>query len=188
MTTTSAVAAATAASRARAPEAPDHATALFHAAQLLLPDLERGHRIDAAKLRAAMEQAFGGSDSQGTWDWKGAYDACEAAAVLFLRKFGATMAARAGSPAALLPMLAKVAGLLPSHTRRSEDSETFQQFSTPLPLRHEALKLHRPDLRAVLLTLARPLGALARGLVPFRKQVGQNGRSLSHIYPAPENA
>ena len=72
MTTTSAVAAATAASRASAPEAPDHATALFHAAQLLLPDLEGGHRIDAARLRAAMEQAFGGSDAQGTWDWKGA--------------------------------------------------------------------------------------------------------------------
>jgi hypothetical protein len=28
-----------------------------------------------------MEQAFGGSDSQGTWDWKGAYDTCEVAAV-----------------------------------------------------------------------------------------------------------
>ena len=134
MTTTSAVAAATAASRARAPEAPDHATALFHAAQLLLPDLERGHRIDAARLRAAMEQAFGGSDSQGAWDWKSAYDACEAAAVLFLRKFGGAMAARAGSCDALLPMLAKVAGLLPTHTRRSEESETFQQFSTPLAL------------------------------------------------------
>ena len=134
MTTTSAVAAATAASRPRAPEAPDHGTALFHAAQLLLPDLERGRRTDAARLRAAMEQAFGGSDSQGAWDWKCAYDACEVAAVLFLRRFGRAMAARAASPTALLQMLAKVADLLPSHTRRSEESETFQQFSTPLPL------------------------------------------------------
>jgi predicted RNA methylase len=134
MTTTSAVAAATAASRARALEAPDHAAALFHAAQLLLPDLEHGHRIDAARLRAAMEQGFRGSDAEGSWDWKNAYDACEAAAVLFLRKFGRAMAVRAGSCDALLPMLAKVAGLLPSHTRRSEESETFQQFSAPLML------------------------------------------------------
>jgi predicted RNA methylase len=44
------------------------------------------------------------------------------------------MAVRAGSCDALLPMLAKVAGLLPTHTRRSEESETFQQFSSPLPL------------------------------------------------------
>ncbi len=133
MTTTSVVAAA-AASRARAPEAADRANALFRAAQLLLPDLERGRRIDAAGLRAAMERAFGGSDAEFAWDWKSAYDACEAAAVLFLRKFGAAMVARAGSCDALLPMLAKVAGLLPTHTRRSEECETFQQFSTPLPL------------------------------------------------------
>jgi predicted RNA methylase len=44
------------------------------------------------------------------------------------------MRARAASPAAMLAMLAKVAGLLPTHTRRSEESETFQQFSTPMEL------------------------------------------------------
>jgi predicted RNA methylase len=134
MTTTSAAAV----SRARVPEAADHAIALFHAAQLILPDLERGQRIDATMLRTAMERACGGSDAEGAWDWKSAYDACEAAAVLFLRRFGRAMASRAGSPAALVPMLAKVAGLLPTHTRRSEESETFQQFSTPLPLAHVA--------------------------------------------------
>ncbi len=53
---------------------------------------------------------------------------------LFVRKFGPAMRARAASPAAMLPMLAKIAGLLPTHTRRSEDSEAFQQFSTPIPL------------------------------------------------------
>ena len=31
-------------------------------------------------------------------------------------------------------MLAKVAGLLPSHTRRSEESQALQQFSTPIGL------------------------------------------------------
>jgi len=56
------------------------------------------------------------------------------ALILFLRKFGRALLARAGSPAALLPILAKVAGLLPTHTRRSEEMERFQQFSTPLPM------------------------------------------------------
>jgi predicted RNA methylase len=134
MTTTSAAAAAIAASRTSTPDAPARAAALIHAARLLLSTLERGYPIDAAVLRAAMEQATGASDSDGGWDWKSAYDACEAAAVLFLRKYGAAMAARAGSATALLPMLAKVVGLLPSHTRRSVESEEFQQFSTPLPL------------------------------------------------------
>jgi predicted RNA methylase len=134
MTTTSAAAAALAASRTSVPDAPARATALIHAARLLLPVLERGQPIDAAVLRTAMEHAVGASDSGGGWDWKSAYDACEAAAVLFLRKFGGAMAARAGSAAALLPMLARMARLLPSHTRRSVEGEELQQFSTPVPL------------------------------------------------------
>ena len=114
--------------------APTRPFALPRPPQRLLPHLQRGQRIDAAALRAAMDSAFGGSDSEGAWDWKTAYDACEAATVLFLRKFGPAMRARAASPAALLPMLEKIAGLLPTHTRRSQESQALQQFSTPIPL------------------------------------------------------
>ena len=63
-----------------------------------------------------------------------AYEALEVATVLFLRKFGPTLLARAGSTAAALPMLGKIAALLPAHTRRSEEMQNFQQFSTPIPL------------------------------------------------------
>ncbi len=108
--------------------------AIGRAAHDLLLHLERGQRIDAPALRAAMESAFGASDADGGWDWKTAYDACEAATVLFVRKFGRAMRSRAASPAAMLPMLAKIASLLPTHTRRSEESETLQQFSTPIIL------------------------------------------------------
>src|SRR3546814_1955180 len=59
--------------------------AILAAANLILPDLERGRAIDARALRAAMETAFHGSDADGAWDWKTAYDACEAAQILFLR-------------------------------------------------------------------------------------------------------
>src|SRR5690606_34768904 len=38
-----------------------------------------------------------------------------------------------------LDPLAKIAGLLPTQTRRSEESQSFQQFSTPLPLGLAAL-------------------------------------------------
>ena len=110
------------------------AGAIAMAAHDLLPHLERGQRIDAPVLRMAMENAFGASDADGGWDWKAAYDACEAVTVLFLRKFGPAMRSRADSSAAMLPMLAKIAGLLPTHTRRSEESEALQQFSTPIML------------------------------------------------------
>ena len=81
---------------------PDASVALVAAARLLLADLERGRAIDAPALRAAMITALGGSDAEGVWDWKTAYDACEAAQILFLRKFGPVMRARAESPSAFL--------------------------------------------------------------------------------------
>ncbi len=112
----------------------DPAPAILAVAEALQPDLTQGSQIDALRLRLEMERAFGGSDADGAWDWKLAYEAGEVALVLFLRKFGRALLARAGSPAALLPILAKVAGLLPTHTRRSEEMERFQQFSTPLPM------------------------------------------------------
>ncbi|WP_375778586.1 strawberry notch-like NTP hydrolase domain-containing protein [Bradyrhizobium sp. ma5] len=109
-------------------------SAALKAARQILTDLERGRRIDAAVLRGAMEAAFAASDATGAWNWKTAYDVCEAATVLFLRKFGPAMRAKAGSTAAMLPMLARIASCLPTHTRRSEDSQALQQYSTPIPL------------------------------------------------------
>ncbi|MCA0850716.1 strawberry notch-like NTP hydrolase domain-containing protein [Salipiger thiooxidans] len=115
------------------------APAILAAANLILPHLERGQRVDAAILRDAMEPAFGASDATGVWDWKLAYEACEVATVLFLRKYGKTLFRKAASPVSRLDPLAKIAGLLSTQTRRSEESQSFQQFSTPLPLGFAAL-------------------------------------------------
>jgi len=116
------------------PVAAAAAPTVLAAAHRLLDHLERGQRIDATALRGAMESAFGASDSAGVWDWKTAYDACEAATVLFLRKYGKALFRKAASPAARLSAVGRIAGLLPTHTRRSEESQALQQFSTPAPL------------------------------------------------------
>ena len=107
---------------------------LIHAATLLAQLLGQGRAIDTRSLRSAMETAFCGSDAQGAWVWKDAYDALEAAQVMFLRKFGNAMRTRAGSAIAMLEMLMRLAARLPSQTRRSEESEHLQQFSTPIAL------------------------------------------------------
>jgi hypothetical protein len=114
------------------------ASAIVSAARQLLTELEQGRRIDAAVLRNAMQAAFGASDATGLWDWKAAYDACEAATVLFLRRHGAAMRGKAASPAAMLSMLMRIASLLPTQTRRSEESQSLQQFSTPIGLAYVA--------------------------------------------------
>lgn len=105
------------------------APAILAAADLLLSHLERGQRVDARILRGAMETAFGASDAIGAWDWKLAYEACEAATVLFLRKYGKTLFRRAVSPAERLSVLSKIAALLPTQTRRSEESQSLQQMA-----------------------------------------------------------
>jgi hypothetical protein len=113
---------------------PDKVSGLIHVATLLSQLLGQGRAADSRALRSAMEAAFAGTDAEGAWVWKDAYEALEAAQVLFLRKFGAAMRSRAGSPAAMLEMLTRLAGRLASQTRRSEESEHFQQFSTPIAL------------------------------------------------------
>ncbi|MFS3135399.1 strawberry notch-like NTP hydrolase domain-containing protein [Gluconacetobacter sacchari] len=111
-----------------------YAPAILSAAQGLLAHLERGERIETPMLRAAMETAFLASDTGGAWDWKAAYEACEVAAVLFLRKYGRALFRKSASPTERLSALSKIAALLPTHTRRSEESQALQQFSTPIPL------------------------------------------------------
>ena len=118
------------------------AAQLFAAARALLPVLTAGRVLDAATLRDAMTRAFGATDAEGAWVWKDAYEAAEAAVVLFLQRYGRAMRRRAGvgGPPAMLAMLQKLAALEPSHTKRSEEQIRLQQFSTPLGLAYAALQ------------------------------------------------
>lgn len=112
----------------------EKAAALLAAAEPLLAFLAHGRAPQAADLRAAMEQAFGASDATGAWVWKDAYEALQIAQVLFLRRYLPSMRKSAKTSADLLTMLGKLGDLIPTHTRRSEDSMGLQQFSTPLEL------------------------------------------------------
>ncbi|SMH29767.1 strawberry notch family protein [Mesorhizobium australicum] len=189
MTPTSASAAAIAA--APLPLArPNTAAAVFAAATLLLPHLERGERIDAPILRASMEAAFGASDAAGAWDWKQAYEACEAATVLFLRKYGKALFRKAATPALGLSALSTIAGLLPTHTRRSEESQALQQFSTPIPLGLAAAtaaaitpvdRVLEPSAGTGLLAI---LAEIAGGTLLLNELAETRAGLLSSLFPA----
>ena len=126
------------------PACTDKPARLFAAARDLLDSLSRGRGLTAGVLRDSMTTAFGASDAEGAWVWKDAYDAAEAAVVLFIRHYATAMRREAGSgpqgPAVMLDMLQRLAALEPSHTRRSEEQVRLQQFSTPLPLAYAAVQ------------------------------------------------
>jgi len=118
----------------------DRSIAIHAAGVALSQSLAKGRQIDAAALRSAMERAFGASDASGAWVWKDAYEAVEAAQVLFLRQFGPSISRAAKSPASMLALIEKIGSLLPTETRRSETSQALQQFSTPIELGYIATR------------------------------------------------
>ena len=110
------------------------AASLLAAGEQMVAFLARGQTPSAHDIRAAMEQAFGASDSTGRWIWKDAYEALEVAQTLFLRRYLPAMRKSAKQPSDVLTMLQKLGDLIPTHTRRSDEQTGLQQFSTPLEL------------------------------------------------------
>ena len=177
---------------------PSPGDALFAAGQALLPVLEAGRPLDAATLRDAMTEAFGASDAEGGWVWKDAYEAAEAACVLFLQRYGRgmrrTCGAGADGPRRMLAMLEAVAALEPSHTRRSEEQVRLQQFSTPLPLAYAALQaaairsgdvVLEPSAGTGMLAVMAEcaLGDRATGALHLNEYAQTRARLLTRLFP-----
>ena len=178
--------------------APSASDALFAAARTLLPVLEAGRPLDAGTLRDAMTRAFGATDAEGAWLWKDAYEAAEAAVVLFVQRYGRAMRKQTGAgpdgPRHMLAMLDAVAALEPSHTKRSEEQMRLQQFSTPLPLAYAALRAAaiRPGdtvlepsagtgMLAVMAECA--MGNRAAGSLYLNEYAHTRAHLLTHLFP-----
>jgi hypothetical protein len=81
-----------------------------------------------------MSFSFMGSDTEGVWNWKDAYEAIEVAQVLHARKLSSQLAQLEDAPMNVLDILIRLSGLGLTHTRRSEEQVLLDQFSTPLEL------------------------------------------------------
>ena len=124
-----------ASARPLASACPAHtAASTIAAAHDLLGHLAAGRRIDATAIRTAMHSAFGASDASGAWDWKAAYEAIEVAQLLFMRRYGLAIHTKTVDPFERLKLVERIARLAPTQTRRSEEMQAYQQFSTPLGL------------------------------------------------------
>ncbi|MCY4502476.1 MAG: strawberry notch family protein [Alphaproteobacteria bacterium] len=158
----------------------ERAAAIFSAAQRLVPNLASGRALDAPTLRIVMTDAFGASDSDGAWLWKDAYEAAEAAVIIFLHRYARALQQRAAAegPGKMLSMLEALAALEPSHSRRSEDQVRLQQFSTPLPLAYATVKAAHISPDDIVLEPSAGTGMLA---VMARMSMGDNAGSHLHL-------
>jgi len=104
---------------------------ILAAARALSPQLNRSRALDRRLVANVMTTTFGGSDTEGAWIWRDAYDAVEAALVLQIRRLGPQIGRLEDAPAEIAALLANLADLGLTHTRRSEEQVALDQFSTP---------------------------------------------------------
>ena len=102
------------------------------AENLLSGYLRKGQKITANELYKICDQAFGGTQAQGVYNRKDAYDAMELAVNRYVME---TMSQYNGNTAADakagLQRMMDVLSLLPTQSVRTEEQQQFQQFSTP---------------------------------------------------------
>lgn len=119
---------------ARSGGADDRAANILAAARALGPQLSRSRTLDRRLVASVMTTTFGGSDAEGAWLWRDAYDAIEAALVLQVRRLAPQVCRLEDAPAEIVALLETLADLTLTHSRRSEEQVALDQFSTPLHL------------------------------------------------------
>ncbi len=103
--------------------------AAFAAAKDVARLLQTGSAsVSSRDVARIMTMAFGGTDAAGAWDWKQASDCLEAAQMLALQNL------HAEGRTIDVAVVSAFAGRLPTQTKRSEEMQALQQFSTPLPI------------------------------------------------------
>lgn len=124
--------------------------------------LEEGRKVAWKDLQAWANEAFGGTQAEGKWNAKDAYDSMEMGVNEFLRDQGFNPGtADAEGVKAAVQEIQQVMDLLPTQTRRTEEQMEFQQFSTPPSLAAVAAWAGKPSERDVVLEPSAGVGGLA---------------------------
>ena len=111
----------------------EKARRLFDIAGAIADTLARSDTITRQALKRHMVQTFGGSDADGAWTMRDAYDALEAAQVILLRQQDFPLR-RNSAPDETFVAMRRFQDCLPTQTYRTERQIDLQQFSTPLAL------------------------------------------------------
>jgi predicted RNA methylase len=138
----------------------DYGESIVNVAQSLLPQLKEGHKLSKNLIQQRMSKYFNGSDSEGVWNWKDAYEALEVASLLYLREQQAGILSQ--DPLEVLKGLELLQSLLLTHANRSDEQLKLQQFSTPLTLAFIAAFAAQIQLGETLLEPSAGTGILAQ--------------------------
>lgn len=133
---------------------------LLEVAQQIAEHFWACRSLHPSQVRSWMTKAFGGSDAEGRWNWKDVYEAQEAAFVLLCREQGTSLLQ--GTVSEVLSRLARVESCGLTHTKRTEESLQYQQFSTPLQLAYLVLLCAQIQASDLVLEPSAGTGILAR--------------------------
>ena len=129
---------------------------LFSASQTIANDIALARPITRQTLNTAMEAAYGESNETGAWTQRHSFEALEAALALTAPQLIST-----GDADAAIKALTEIEGSLPTHTVRSEEQITLQQFSTPPSIAFLCAHLANPTADDILLEPSAGTGQLA---------------------------
>jgi hypothetical protein len=157
---------------------PDHCANLLAAARALAAHLGRARSLDRRLVSSTLTTCCGGSDAEGVWSWRDAYEAVEAALVLQIRRLGAQIGRLEDGPAEIVQLLESLSALTPTQSVRSEEQVTLDQFSTPPAL--AAVAVAAAQVRPSDKVLEPSAGT---GLIAILAEVCGAGLELNELAP-----
>lgn len=107
-------------------------------ADFVKTNLENGKSFTSNDLFGNADDAFGGTQAQGAYTSKDAYDAMELGVNKYVEAQDISPAVSGDEASDSVLRLKEAIDLLPTQTKRTEETDQFQQFSTPPPLAYLA--------------------------------------------------
>ena len=131
------------------------------AGNLLSKYIRKGTAFNSAVLFEAADKAFGGTQANGTYTPKDAYDAMELAVNTHLLTKARGMNGNAKTAVSALNKLENMLSKLPTQTKRTEEQQQFQQFSTPPNIAYLAAWLGNVNENDTVLEPSAGVGGIA---------------------------
>lgn len=125
--------------------------------------IESGKSFSAARLFEIADQAYGGTMAEGTYTVKDAYDGMELAVNQYLMQSDVVKNGNGDAKVAkaTLDKMVELLSKLPTQTKRTEEMEQYQQFSTPPNIAYLAAWSANVTASDVVLEPSAGIGGLA---------------------------